>query len=73
MYIMLDLARSIRWNLHYLVFLFFPLAVTFTFTLPIFTVLISKSLVYRVAIAGEELARTPRIGVAMHVSLLGRQ
>ena len=52
-------------------FLFFPLAVTFTFTLPIFAVLISKSLVYRVAVAGEELAWSPRVRVAVHVSLLG--
>lgn len=54
-------------------FLFFPFTVTFTFTLSIFTVLISKSLVCRVAVAGEELAWTPRVGVAMHVSLLRRQ
>ena len=64
---------TIRRNLHYLVFLFFPLAVTFTFTLPIFTVLISKSLVYRVTVAGEELAGAPGVGVAVHVSLLGRE
>ena len=64
---------TIRRNLHYLVFLFFPLAVTFTFTLPIFTVLISKSLVYRVAVAREELARSSRVRVSVHVSLLGRE
>ena len=52
-------------------FLFFPLAVTFTFTLatPLFTVLISKSLVYRVTVAGVELSRGP-VGISVEVSLL---
>ena len=71
---MLDLARYVVGIITlFLVFLFFPLAVTFTFTLSIFTVLISKSLVYRVAVAGEELARASWVGVAVHVSLLGRE
>ena len=54
-------------------FLLFPFAVTFAFALPIFTVLISKSLVYRVAVAREELARSSRVRVSVHVSLLGRE
>ena len=68
---MFDLA--LRRNFKYLMFLLFPFAVTFAFALPIFTVLISKSLVYRVAVAREELARSSRVRVSVHVSLLGRE